>query len=347
MSTAPDSADADHAAVASQGRRLRTAIVWVVLAAALVVALLFAVPDLRRVGHRITHMDARWLALAVALELLSCLGYVLVFRLTFPTVEARLANRLAAAQLAFGVALPFGGVGGIAFGAWVLRREGMATREVAERSTVLYLLTSGINAIVMLATALGLGIGLLSGPDDLSLWLAPAAFAVGAVLLVVAAGPLAALLAPRLGARLSATLEGYARALRETLRLALRPSWGLLGAFAYLLCDIGVLWACAEGIGNGIPWASISLSYQVGQLATWVPIPGAVGALDGGVIGMLLVYGASASAAAAAVLVYHALMFWIRTVLGGTAFLLLRRESGSGSPPPHAAHPRLSGDVGA
>jgi len=110
-----------------------------VLAAGLVVALLFAVPDLRRVGRRITHMDARWLALAVALELLSCLGYVLVFRLTFPTVEARLANRLAAAQLAFGAALPFGGVGGIAFGAWVLRREGMGMREVAERSTVLYL----------------------------------------------------------------------------------------------------------------------------------------------------------------------------------------------------------------
>ena len=80
------------------------------------------------------------------------------------------------------------------------------------------------------------------------------------------------------------------------------------------------------GIANGIPWASISLSYQVGQLATWVPIPGAIGALDGGVIGMLLVYGASASVAAAAVLVYHALMFWIRTLIGGTAFLLLRRE---------------------
>lgn len=331
MSAAPDSAASDARAAAAQGRRLRTAIMWVVLAAALVVALLFAVPDLRRVGHRITHMDPRWLGLAVVLELLSCLGYVLVFRLTFPTVAARLANRLAAAQLAFGAALPFGGVGGIAFGAWVLRREGMGTRELAERSTVLYLLTSGVNAVVMLATALALGAGLLHGPDDLTLWLAPAAFAAAAVLLVVAAGPLAALLAPHLGARASATLTSYARALRETVRLGLRPSWGLLGAFAYLVCDIAVLWACAEGIGNGIPWASIALSYQVGQLATWVPIPGAVGALDGGVIGMLLVYGASAAAAAAAVLVYHALMFWIRTLLGGAAFVLLRRETGGPS----------------
>ncbi|MGN6187589.1 MAG: lysylphosphatidylglycerol synthase transmembrane domain-containing protein [Conexibacter sp.] len=312
----------------AQGRRLGTAIVWVIVAIALVVALLFAVPDLRAVGRRITHMDTHWLALAVVLELLACLGYVLVFRLTFPTVAPRLGNRLAAAQLAFGAALPFGGVGGLAFGAWVLRREGMGARELAERSGVLYLLTSGVNALVLLATALALGTGLLSGPDDVSLWLAPTA-AVGAVLLLILlAGPLARVLARHAGRRrrLAATLDSYATALSETVRLARRPSWGLLGAFLYLVCDIGVLWAVAQGIGNGIPWASISLSYQVGQLATWVPIPGAIGALDGGIIGMLLVYEAPAATAAAAVLVYHALMFWIRTLLGGTAFLLLRQE---------------------
>ncbi|MBS1869498.1 MAG: UPF0104 family protein [Actinobacteria bacterium] len=312
---------------AAAGRRLRTAIVWVLVACALVVALLLAVPDLRSVGRRITDMDPRWLAVAVALELGACLGYVLVFRLTFPAVAPRLGNRLAAAQLAFGAALPFGGVGGLAFGAWVLRREGMGTRELAERSAVLYLLTSGVNALVLLATALALGTGLLSGPRELSLWLVPAAAVAAVLLLVLLAGPLARLLAPHTGPRLTATLESYADALGETVRLALRPSWGLVGAFAYLVCDVGVLWACAQGIGDGIPWASIALSYQVGQLATWVPIPGAVGALDGGMIGMLLVYDAPAATAAAAVLVYHGLMFWIRTLLGGTAFLLLRRET--------------------
>lgn len=303
---------------------------WVALACALVVALLFAVPDLRRVGRRITHMDPRWLALALALELASCAGYVLVFRLTFPTVAPRLANRLAAAQLAFGSALPLGGVGGLAFGAWVLRREGMETRELAERSTVLYLLTSGVNAIVLLATALALGVGLLSGPRELTLWLLPAAV-VGLVLaLVLLAGPLAALLAPHVGPRFAATLETYRSALGETVRLTFRRSWGLLGAFAYLLCDIGVLWACAQGVGDGLPWAPVQLSYQIGQLATWLPIPGGVGTLDGGVIGMLLVYGEAAATAAAAVLVYHALMFWTRTLLGGVAFLLLRRELRAG-----------------
>lgn len=318
---------AARTAAAAQGRRLRNAIVWLVAAAALVVALLFAVPDLRTVGRRITHMDTRWLALAVAFELLACLGYVLVFRLTFASVPARLANRLAGAQLAFGAAVPFGGVGGIAFGAWVLRRERMGGRELAERSTALYLLTSGVNALVLLVTALALGLGVLSGPGELSLWLVPAA-AVGAVLLLILlAGPLARLIAPHAGPRLAATLESYANGLAGAVRLGLRPSWGLLGAFMYLVCDIAALWACAQGIGDGIAWASLSLSYQVAQLATWVPIPGAIGALDGGMIGMLLVYDAPAATAAAAVLVYRALMLWIRLLLGGTAFLLLRRET--------------------
>jgi uncharacterized membrane protein YbhN (UPF0104 family) len=328
MTTAPD---ATAAPPRGEGRRLGTAIVWVLVAGGLVAALLFAVPDLRDVGRRITHMDTRWLALAVALELLACLGYVLVFRLTFPSVAPRLGNRLAAAQLAFGAALPLGGVGGLAFGAWILHREGMAARELAERSTVLYLLTSGVNALVLLVTALALGAGLLSGPHERSLWLAPAAVVGAVFLLIVLAGPLARVLARHTGRRrrLAATLDSYASALRESVQLGLQPSWGLLGAVLYLACDIGALWACAQGIGGGIAWAPISLSYQVGQLATWVPIPGAVGALDGGIIGMLLVYDAPAATAAAAVLVYHALMFWIRTLLGGTAFLLLRRETRS------------------
>ena len=329
LPTSPEPAPVDAAPAA---RRLRTAIVWVVAACALVVALLFAVPDLRQVGHRITHMDVRWLALAVALELLSCLGYVLVFRLTFPGVAPRLANRLAASQLAFGAALPFGGVGGLAFGAWVLRREGMGVRVLAERSTVLYLLTSGVNAVVLLGTSLALGVGLLSGPSDLTLWLVPAAAVAAVLVLALAAGPLARVLAPHAGPRLSATLASYSSALTETVRLTFRPSWGLLGAFMYLVCDIGVLWACAQGIGDGIAWASMSLSYQVAQLATWVPVPGGIGALDGGMIGMLLVYGAPAATAAAAVLVYHALMFWIRTLYGGVAFLMLRRETRASDP---------------
>jgi uncharacterized membrane protein YbhN (UPF0104 family) len=332
MATSHDESLEGRALAQEQSRRLRNAVVWVLVACALVVALLLAVPDLRSVGRRITHMDPRWLALAVALELVSCLGYVAVVRLVFSNVPATLARRLAWAELAFGAALPVGGLGSLAFGAWVLRREGMGARELAERSTVLFLLTSAVNATVLIAVGVGLGVGLLPGPDRATLGLVPAA--VGAVVLlgiVLLCRP-AARLAPHLRPGFAAFLSSLSETIAETRRLALRPSRGLLGAFAYLLGDIGVLWACTRALGNGVPIAAVVLAYQLGLLATWLPVPGGVGVLDGGIIGMLLLYGAPAATAAAAVLVYHALMLWIRTVLGSIAFLTLRRAaSGVGS----------------
>jgi uncharacterized membrane protein YbhN (UPF0104 family) len=333
MAASPEETFEGRTLAREQSRRLRNAVVWVVVAGALVVALLLAVPDLRSVGRRITHMDTRWLAVAVALELVSCLGYVAAVRLVFPTVPAALARRLAWSELAFGAALPVGGIGSLAFGAWVLRREGMGARELAERSTVLFLLTSAVNVIVLIAAGLGLGIGLLPGPDRATLGLVPAA--IGAVILVgilLLCRP-AARLAAHVSPRFATFLHSLSGTIGETRRLVLHPSRGLLGAFAYLLGDIAVLWACTRGLGNGVPIAAVVLAYQLGLLATWLPIPGGVGVLEGGIIGMLLLYDAPAAAAAAAVLVYHALMFWLRIVLGSIAFLALRRAtSGVGSP---------------
>lgn len=327
MAASHDETFEGRALAREQSRRLRNAVVWVVVAAGLVVALLLAVPDLRSVGRRITHMDTRWLAVAVVLELVSCLGYVAVVRLVFPTVPPTLARRLAWAELAFGAALPVGGIGSLAFGAWVLRREGMGARELAERSSVLFLLTSAVNVIVLIVVGLGLGIGLLPGPDRATLGFLPAA--IGAVILVgilLLCRP-AARLAPHVRPGFATFLSSLSGTIAETRRLALRPSRGLLGAFAYLLGDIGVLWACTRGLGNGVPIAAVVLAYQLGLLATWLPIPGGVGVLEGGIIGMLLLYGAPAATAAAAVLVYHALMFWIRVVPGSIAFFTLQRAT--------------------
>ena len=55
-------------------------------------------------------------------------------------------------------------------------------------------------------------------------------------------------------------------------------------------------------------------------------MPGGVGALDGGLIGMLVIYGVPATAATAAVLAYHAVALWVPTLIGTLAFVLLRRD---------------------
>src|SRR6516165_5480397 len=61
------------------GRRMAT----LGLLAALVLALLLAVPGLRGVLHQIRHIGLAWLGLALALELGSALSFVVVFRLFF------------------------------------------------------------------------------------------------------------------------------------------------------------------------------------------------------------------------------------------------------------------------
>jgi hypothetical protein len=68
------------------------------------------------------------------------------------------------------------------------------------------------------------------------------------------------------------------------------------------------------------------VAYNIGYLASIVPIPAGVGVLDGGLAAALIAYRASPAAAVAAVLVYHALAVWVPVVCGLVAAAGLRRE---------------------
>jgi hypothetical protein len=68
------------------------------------------------------------------------------------------------------------------------------------------------------------------------------------------------------------------------------------------------------------------VAYLAGYLATWMPIPGGVGVLDGGLAGALVLYGMPPASAAAAVLVYHAIALWVPSLGGLTAYTLLSRR---------------------
>jgi len=103
------------------------------------------------------------------------------------------------------------------------------------------------------------------------------------------------------------------------------PSWRLAGAIAYLWCDIAMLWVCFRALGEAPDAVALSLAFLIGYLGNVVPIPGGIGALDGGLAAALMLYGASATTAAAAVLAYHAIVLWIPTLLGTFAFVRIRR----------------------
>ena len=327
MST-PDLTEPQQVAASYQARRLRNGLISIAVMVVLAVGLLLAVPGLHGVADVVGDMAPGWVAVAIAFEVLSCLGFVVVFLGVFDRAPIAFGARVALTEMAFGAAVSLGGAGSLAVGAWLLHERGIEPGRLAERSAVLFLLTSAINLITLMGFGFGLGLGILPGPSKPLLTLLPAA--AGAAIFAFF------LLLPRLtergararggAGRLAKLLLGTATTIRATRSTLFRPDWRVLGAFAYLWFDIGVLWACFQATGHTPPIAVLVLAYQIGYLANVLPVPGNVGTLEAGFVGMLVLYDVHATRAAGAAVVYHAIALWIPALWGTAAFIRLRRS---------------------
>jgi uncharacterized membrane protein YbhN (UPF0104 family) len=334
MST-PSLTEPQQVSESDQARRLRNGLVSLAILVLLIVGLLLAVPGLHVVGHLVAHMNLAWVGAGVLAEILSCLGYVLIFLTVFDRAPIVFGARVALTEMAFGAAVSLGGAGSIAVGAWLLRERGMATGRIAERSAVLFLLTSAINLLTLAGVGLAMGVGILPGPRNPLLTLLPAGICIAAFVFFLALPRLterAAQVHPQ--RRLARVLHATGTTIRATRKTLLRPDWRLLGAIGYLWFDIGVLWACFQAIGHTPPIGVIVLSYQIGYLANVLPIPGNIGVLEGSFVGMLVLYGVHAAPAAAAAVVYHAIALWIPAIWGTFGFIRLRRSHDPLTPRP-------------
>jgi len=292
----------------------------------LAVGLLLAVPGLHRVGHEIEHMPLGWVFVAIALEVLSCFGYVGAFLQVFDRSPVRFGARVAMTELAFGAAVSLGGAGSLAVGAWLLVERGVKPLTVAERSAVLFLLTSAINVLTLAAAGLGVWVGILPGKHDLLLSLLPGVVGVIVFLLFLALPPATEQIAKHRTGRTATWLRATAETIRATERVLFRWDWRILGAIGYLWFDIAVLWVCFRATGHTPPIATVVLAYQIGYLSNLLPIPGGVGVLDGSFVGMFVLYGVNATTATSATIVYHAISLWVPAMWGTVAYLLLRRS---------------------
>jgi uncharacterized membrane protein YbhN (UPF0104 family) len=310
-------------------RSLRHGVLTLGILVVLVVGLLLAVPGLHGVERKVTHMPAALVVLAVLFELLSCVAYILAFLQVFDRAPIRFGARVALSELAFGSAVPLGGAGSVALGALLLVERGGSPKRVAERSAILFLLTSGVNIITLALAGLGAWTGLLPNHGGLLLTLVPGS--VGTVTL------LAFLAMPRVSDRLvSATsqhklavaMRTTAETVRQTAQILFSRDWRLIGAFGFLWFDMAVLGVCFWAIGTVPPLSTLVLAYQIGYLSNLLPIPGGIGVLDGSFVGLFALYGISATTATAATLVYHAISLLVPAVWGTIAFLLLRRQRG-------------------
>jgi len=332
--------DEQRGAMAAHSRSLRNNIISLAVFFVLVAALLFAVPDLRSAADHISDADVGWLLLAILLEILSCIGYVVLFDLVFGELGARLTTRLALAELAVNSVVSAGGLGGIALGAWILRTRGVSGESIARRSVLIYVLTSAVNVGAVVLIGAPMWLGLLPGSRNTLLTLLPAALALAAIIGVLVIASLAGQLASRerfSRGRAGIALEALCAGVSEALAVIRRGDSRLLGAVAYWLFDNLVLYASLAAFGHAPSVWVVGMAYLVGMLANSLPVPGGLVAVEGGLFGMLVLFGAHpATQVLAAVVIYRAISLWLPALIGSLAFLSVRREIGKRLAPPLA-----------
>jgi uncharacterized membrane protein YbhN (UPF0104 family) len=311
-------------------RRSHRYAVWCALVGTVVAAGFLVLPALSGVPARLIEGCGGWIAAAVALEMLSVLGFVVVFKLVFAaSVSWRRSIPAGLWALAASTALPAGGLIGPSTGA-VATRSGNRTLPQLARSTVAFVLLTNVPGMIVLAT-LGtlLWLGLPGGPDQAALTLLPGAIAFGLLLAAWFPGQFRRrrparswLSAPRLITAARTLSDGVAEA-RVLVRAG---NWKLLGALAYYAFDNAVLWAAFHAYGHTPPLGVLTMGYLVGSLAGALPLPAGLGAVDGGLIGALVLYGAPPAPAAAAVLLYRGISLSLPLALGAVTWGLRLAE---------------------
>jgi uncharacterized protein (TIRG00374 family) len=321
----------------------RKLITFSLAAAAAAAAGWFLVPKVGELGHTWTRLsagDPAWLLAAGGLEMLSFVGYVVLFRAVFVRSEGRIdwreSYQITMAGLAATRLLAAGGAGGVALTAWALKRSGMDGRTVTRRMTSFMVILYGIYMAALLVDGLGLATGLFGVHASAAVTIAPAAF--GGIVIVsalamsrlrpVSVAPADAGEERKLRGKLRHLTLSVAAGVRGALGLARSREPGLLGGFAWWGFDIAVLWASFHAFGVAPPIAVIVMGYFVGTLANTLPLPGGVGGVDGGMIGAFLAFGVDPATAVLAVLSYRAIAFWLPTLPGLVAYFQLRRTVG-------------------
>jgi uncharacterized protein (TIRG00374 family) len=319
-------------------RKLRKQLLILTAVILAVVAVVTLLPGLDGLRTRLSHAKPGWLALGVVLKVLSGLGYVAIFRMVFcRRMSWRVSYQIGMSEVGANAVLPTGGAGGLALGAWALKRGGMPASEIARRTAAFFLLTSVANVLGVILIGAALAVRVLPGETNLALTALPAAIAAASIVGSLLAGRGAARLHRRLQANEASasskrstlvlkTLVAIADGVNEAVALLREGNaWLIAGILAYLIFDIMILWAGFRAFGAAPPVAILAIAYLIGELGGLIPVPGGIGGVDAGLVGTFVLYNVPITAAASAVLAYRAIALWVPAVVGSAAFIWLRR----------------------
>jgi uncharacterized membrane protein YbhN (UPF0104 family) len=292
-----------------------------------------------RVMSSIGDMNPLWLLAAVALELGSCLSYVLVFRRFFPEPPRKAGRQVAWIAMGASAVLPGGNLSSPATIGWLLRRYGIGARRLVERSGALlsFLILFGFAVNGVAGAFLLVGVG--QGPHDLG----HSGIPILVSLFVISSAVAVMLLGRRYRGRAATTARSIAASLEGAWQSVSNPHWRLLGGAGFLWLDMAALWAACRATGHHLGALALAVAYFIGYLATMIPMPAGLAVLDSGLAGALVLYGFSPAASVSAVLVYHAISVWVPGVGGLIAWLPARaHRSKTPLPPPTQAEVALT-----
>jgi len=316
-------------------RHIRRRMLQLAALGAVIAAVVFAVPGLGEVRSRLAHASPGWLVLAVALELLSLLSYVLIFRSVFcPRMRGRVSFQIATSELAANSVLPVSGAGGLALGAWALHRGGMSAEQIGRKTVAFFFLTSLANVSLVIVFAALYALGALGHDPNPVLTYVFGALALAAAVVVLGLPALVRRVpakrsgreqAGRVAAALRFARHSVLEGVPDAVLLLRRGSPGVLvGSFGTTVCDIAVLGAAYHAVGVSPPIGVLVLGYLIGMLGGNVPVPGGIGGVDGGLIGALTLFHEPLAATTVAVLTYHAISLWLPALIGSVSFVRLR-----------------------
>jgi uncharacterized membrane protein YbhN (UPF0104 family) len=298
---------------------------WLLWAGGLLVfvaAVFLALPALSGVPARLVDGCGDWITAVGVLELMSAVGFVVLFKLVFAApISWRRSVPAALRALGATTILPGGGLIGPTVGAWSTSTEKPSPSRLARATITFVILTNAPGAVVLAAAGILLWLGVPGGPHQSALTILPALLAAGLVMSAWLAGRSSRRQPPSrrrglsshgLAKPVSAVSDGAG----DARTLVTARDWKLIGAVAYYAFDNAALWAAFHAFGGPPAIGVIVMGYLVGSLAGALPLPGGLGAVDGGLIGALVLYGSPAAPAAAAVLLYRGVSLALPMALG-------------------------------
>src|SRR3954463_379041 len=193
-----------------------------------------AVADLPDVWARLSHGRMRWLSLALAFEVLSFLGHIVLFSAVAQDGGSRIglwaSTQINLAGHAATRLFASAGAGGIALTAWAMRKSGMERTDVASRMTTFLVLLYGVYMASLVIGGVGLYSGVLPGGGSFAITIVPAIFGAAVIAIVAAAqlGPPA-----EDGGRVRRVLAPVGQGVRDARRLLRTGNAGLIGAIMW------------------------------------------------------------------------------------------------------------------